>query len=237
MTVSQENDAPIPTSRVRPAVEETVAKLGFVPDLFLIHNPFVAYNASDLQAMWRILEDLKDEGKLKSLGVSNFRPKDLQAIIDVARYLPVVNQMEFHPYVLSHLTSLLALQRTHGIHTAAYATLAPVLSHPTGGPLKPVLQRIAARLSATSTSPVDVSTVLLLWLRAHSIIAVIGTHNPDRLKAYASLVGAKKDQGGLTREEVGEIDSVGKRVYYRSHREHMTEDFAEPELSDGSQTA
>lgn len=67
-------------------------KLGFVPDLFLIHNPFVAA-PGELKPMWQILEGLKDEGKLKSIGVSNFRPQDLEAVLDGAKYKPVVNQV------------------------------------------------------------------------------------------------------------------------------------------------
>jgi len=43
--------------------------------------------------MWKILEDLKDQGKLRSIGVSNFRPQDLEAILDGAKYKPVVNQV------------------------------------------------------------------------------------------------------------------------------------------------
>jgi len=43
--------------------------------------------------MWQILEGLKDEGKLKSIGVSNFRPQDLEAVLDGAKYKPVVNQV------------------------------------------------------------------------------------------------------------------------------------------------
>ena len=68
-------------------------KLGLVPDLFLIHNPFVPEN-NDVVGAWKVLEELKDEGKLKSIGVSNFRPQDFEALFAAkVKYVPVVNQV------------------------------------------------------------------------------------------------------------------------------------------------
>jgi diketogulonate reductase-like aldo/keto reductase len=235
--LSQVNGKAVPVSQVRPLVEESLKKLGFVPDLFLIHNPFVAESTEELKKIWGVLEDLKDEGKLKSLGVSNFRPQDLEAIASIAKHSPVVNQFEFHPYVLTHLQPVLAIQAKSGITTAAYGPLTPVLRHPTGGPLKPVLERIADRLSSSSAAsslsgPIDSTTVLLLWLREHGVIAVTGTQNSERIKTLAHLVNAKEDT--LTKDEVEEIDRVGKTVHFRHYKEHMTKDFPEPDLPDGT---
>lgn len=91
--VSQDDDdQPLSLNEIRARVDGSLQKLGFVPDLFLIHNPFVAA-PGELKQMWQILEGLKDEGKLKSIGVSNFRPQDLKTILDGAKYKPVVNQV------------------------------------------------------------------------------------------------------------------------------------------------
>ena len=78
--------------QVRQSVESSIEKLGFIPDLFLIHNPYVA-PPGELKALWKIFEALKDEGKLKSIGVSNFRVRDLEAVLDGAKHKPVVNQV------------------------------------------------------------------------------------------------------------------------------------------------
>ena len=59
-------------------------------------------------------------------------------------------ELEFHPYVLAHLEPVLALQKTHNIVTEAYGPLTPILRHPSGGPLKPVLTNIAKTLSSES---------------------------------------------------------------------------------------
>ena len=67
--------------QVRQSVESSVEKNGFIFDLFLIHNPFVAF-PGELMALWQmiIFEALKDKGKPKSIGVSNFRMQDLEAL-------------------------------------------------------------------------------------------------------------------------------------------------------------
>lgn len=86
------DDTAISLDSVRPRVEASLQRLGFVPDLFLIHNPLIAA-PGELVSMWKILEELKDEGKLKSIGVSNFRPQDLLAILADAKHKPVINQV------------------------------------------------------------------------------------------------------------------------------------------------
>ncbi len=94
---------PVPLTEVRASIDESLAKLGFIPDLFLIHCPYVAEDQDvSLKKLWQILEDLKDEGKLKSIGVSNFRPQDLEVILEGARHKPVVNQVrEINSYYAS----------------------------------------------------------------------------------------------------------------------------------------
>ena len=83
---------PLKLSEVRPSIQGSINRLGFIPDLFLIHSPMIAA-PGELKAMWKIFEELKDEGKLKSIGVSNFQPQDIEAIVDGCKYIPVVNQV------------------------------------------------------------------------------------------------------------------------------------------------
>lgn len=62
-------------------------------DLMLLHQAF-----SDYYGAWRALEELYDQGKLKSIGVSNFYPDRLIDICSFNRIPPMVNQIELHPY-------------------------------------------------------------------------------------------------------------------------------------------
>lgn len=83
---------PIQKEDIRALVEQSIKRLGTTPDLFLIHNPFVPAPGQLVEA-WQIFEQLKDEGVLKSIGVSNFRPQDLEAVLKVAKHKPAVNQV------------------------------------------------------------------------------------------------------------------------------------------------
>lgn len=78
---------------IRAAVQSSLDNLGFRPDLFLIHNPFVI-ESGKLGAAWQVLESLVEDGTLDgtSLGVSNFRPQDLEEILAVAKIKPVINR-------------------------------------------------------------------------------------------------------------------------------------------------
>ncbi|SFU59905.1 Aldo/keto reductase [Pustulibacterium marinum] len=75
-------------------------KLDYV-DLYLIHWPANTKNYDNWQKAnsetWRAMEELQSEGKIKSIGVSNFRKKHLDALLEKAKVVPAVNQIEFHP--------------------------------------------------------------------------------------------------------------------------------------------
>mmetsp|Transcript_41555 Transcript_41555/g.130600 ORF Transcript_41555/g.130600 Transcript_41555/m.130600 type:complete len:384 (-) Transcript_41555:76-1227(-) len=91
---------------VRAALEQTLLDLGTeYVDLYLIHWPVVwardsvmkpDRSASLLEA-WRTLEALVDEGKCRSIGVSNYKQSELDELLAYARIPPAVNQIELHP--------------------------------------------------------------------------------------------------------------------------------------------
>ena len=75
-------------------------KLNYI-DLYLIHWPSNAKNYADWQKInadcWRAMEELQADGKIKSMGVSNFWPEHLEALLQRSKTIPAVNQIEFHP--------------------------------------------------------------------------------------------------------------------------------------------
>ncbi|KIY73004.1 Aldo/keto reductase [Cylindrobasidium torrendii FP15055 ss-10] len=216
----------------RASIDESIKKLGFIPDLFLIHQPQVV-KPEDLKTLWTILEDLKAKGELKDIGVSNFRPQDLEAILAGARFPPVVNQIEYHPFVLTHLAPVLEICKKHDIIIESYGPLTPILRHP-GGPLKPVLTRIAQRIAASNPElpvKVDEAVVLLLWTRATVAVAVSASGNAERIKILADI--SRLPDNLLSKEEVDEISNIGKTVHFRHYTEHMEVDFPTPDLPDG----
>ncbi|GAA6063078.1 hypothetical protein JCM10212_003136 [Sporobolomyces blumeae] len=213
---------------LRANVKESIEKLGTQPDLILIHNPFVPPKGK-LVEFWKILEDMKDKGELTaSIGVSNFRPQDFEELLPQAKYKPVVNQLEYHPYVLEHLDPIIKIQEEHGILFEAYGPLSPLLRHKTGGPIKPILERIAKRLSSETGKDVDAAAVLLLWTRAKGVVAVTASGNEGRIKKLAQT----QELPDLSKEEVDEIEKAGRKIYFRAYDEHMSVDFPAPSLPD-----
>ncbi|WVR05864.1 hypothetical protein IAU60_002890 [Kwoniella sp. DSM 27419] len=214
---------------VRANVQERIRKLGGKPDLLLIHNPFVVESGKGkIAQFWAILEDLVQDGTLEgvSLGVSNFRPQDLEEVLSVAKIKPVVNQLEFHPYVLTHLQPVLDIQAKHGIKVQSFGPLTPLLRHKSGGPIKPILERIAARLQKETGKPVDIANVLQLWTIQWGAVAITTSKNPDNIKK----LGEVDSLPDLTQEEIKEIEEAGKKVHFRHYKEHMTDNFPEPDL-------
>jgi len=94
-------------------------------DQYLIHAPFFAKSPQDLQKKWADLEEIHATGKAKTIGVSNFLQKDLEAILAMAKIVPAINQIEYHPY-LQH-GGLIDFHRQHHITTSAFAPLTAVV--------------------------------------------------------------------------------------------------------------
>jgi 2,5-diketo-D-gluconate reductase A len=80
------------------AISESLEKLGLdAVDLYLIHWPLPGGEL--ILDTWRALEEIKGEGRSRSIGVSNFRVKDLERLFAAAEQPPTINQIELHPYL------------------------------------------------------------------------------------------------------------------------------------------
>ena len=90
----------------RHAFEQSMEKLGLdYLDLYLIHwpNPKLLRENDEWKTrnaeVWRAMEDLYQEGKIRAIGVSNFFPKHLNTLLETARIVPAVNQVRLAPGV------------------------------------------------------------------------------------------------------------------------------------------
>jgi diketogulonate reductase-like aldo/keto reductase len=78
------------------AFETSYEKLGLdYVDLYLLHWPVPNLRMDS----WRALEQLYKDGKVKSIGVSNYTIRHIEELLKEAKIVPVVNQVEFHPYL------------------------------------------------------------------------------------------------------------------------------------------
>ncbi|MDU5983044.1 MAG: aldo/keto reductase [Staphylococcus epidermidis] len=83
---------------VEEAYRQSVEKLGLdYLDLYLMHWP--GTNEAVMIDTWRGMEDLYKQNQVKNIGVSNFTPEHFEALLAQVSIKPVINQVEFHPYL------------------------------------------------------------------------------------------------------------------------------------------
>jgi 2,5-diketo-D-gluconate reductase A len=124
------------------AFDASMERLGLdTLDLYLIH--WLQPKQGKYLDTWKALIELQKQGRVKSIGVSNFTVEALQEIIDATGVVPVVNQVETHPYFPQ--AELRAFEAEQGILHESWSPLGQ------GGELlgEAVLQDIAARHGAT----------------------------------------------------------------------------------------
>lgn len=98
-------------------------------DLYLVHWPLPALGT--FVDTFRAFAELRDQGRIRSIGVSNFEPEHLRTLTEATGIVPAVNQVELHPRLAQ--TELRAVHAELGIATEAWAPLGQgtLLTHPT----------------------------------------------------------------------------------------------------------
>ncbi|MDU6855588.1 MAG: aldo/keto reductase [Zhenhengia sp.] len=144
------------------AFETTMAKLDLdYVDLYLIHWPAAANqfeNWKEINAQtWRALEELYIEGKVKAIGVSNFLPHHLEALLEGVKVVPMVNQIEYHPGFMQ--AESVAFCKAHNILVEAWSPLGTgnVLNNET-------LIMMAQKYSKT------VAQICIRWVLQHGLL-------------------------------------------------------------------
>ncbi|HTV78313.1 MAG TPA: aldo/keto reductase [Steroidobacteraceae bacterium] len=178
------------------AFEHSVKRLGLdYLDLYLIHWPSPR---RDLYVdSWRALVRLKEEGRVRSIGVSNFGADHLRRIIDETGVTPVLNQVELHPHFQQR-----ALTETHkslGIATESWSPLGQ------GKELKdPVIGAIAARLGKTPAQ------VIIRWHLERGLIVIPKSVTASRIAENLDVQGFSLSAADL--EAIAGLDSPDGRI-------------------------
>ena len=163
-------------------------------DLYLIHWPVPA---QDLYVeTWRAFIDLKAEGLVRSIGVSNFQPAHLERLIAETGVVPTVNQIELHPWLQQ--AELRRVHSEHGIVTEAWSPLARgrALDHP-------VLAAIGERHRRTPAQ------VVLRWHLQLGNVVIPKSVTPERMRENIDVFGFELDGDELA--AIGDIDR-GERI-------------------------
>nr|WP_070959221.1 aldo/keto reductase [Hyphomonas sp. Mor2] len=168
------------TSRphIQQSVESSLQLMGIEQiDLLLIHRPDPFMDHHDTGAA---LDDMISSGKVKAVGVSNFKPQDWNLLQSAMTSRLVTNQIELSVMAIDSFTNgdLAHLQKI-GIPPMAWSPLGGgrLFGNPTPS-VGVTLKRIARRLET------DVATLALAWLLAHpaKIVPIAGSNALDRIK-------------------------------------------------------
>lgn len=172
------------------AFDASLKKLGTdYVDLYLIH--WAKPQQSLYLDSWRALIELQKQGKVRSIGVSNFPEEQLCEIIKKTGVVPAIHQIELHPYFSQE--ALRAVHAEYGIVTEAWSPLG------NGSDLlqNPVLAEIAERHGATPAQ------VVLAWHLAKGTVAIPKSVTPSRIEENLASVNVK-----LTAEDIAAVDAL-----------------------------
>lgn len=140
------------------AFDKSAAKLGVEQiDLFILHQALPGRFDATKEA-YRALETLLADGRARSIGVSNFMPAHLDALMESATVVPAINQVEVHPYFTQQ--DVQSADKTRGIVTQAWSPIGGITSYRGGGTSTfddPTIAKIAAEYGKTPAQ------VMLRW--------------------------------------------------------------------------
>ncbi|KAH7906717.1 NADP-dependent oxidoreductase domain-containing protein [Hygrophoropsis aurantiaca] len=181
---------------IQSAIQTSLSKLRLeYLDLYLVHYP---ESLKSFESGWREFEDIKKTGLAKSIGVSNFELKDLQALLKTAAIKPAVNQIELHPYNYATNKPLLEYCAKQNIVVEAFGSLNSITNHP-GGPVDAAVDAAARRLNITPNQ------VIFSWVRSKGVTIVTTSRSKSRLQEYLAV----EDLPPLTEDEIEAIDAAG----------------------------
>ncbi|XP_069822423.1 estradiol 17 beta-dehydrogenase 5-like [Dendropsophus ebraccatus] len=194
-------------------------------DLFIIHTPVefkpgddlmpmdengeIIYHNTDIRDTWKAMEDCKEAGLVRSIGVSNFNHKQLELILNMPglRYKPVCNQVECHLYLTE--SKLLEFCKSHNIVLVAYGVLGstrdpawidqsnPVLLE------DPVLNAIAKKHSRTPAQ------VAMRHMLQRGIVVLAKSFKPERI-----LQNLQVFEFELSEEEIKTLNGLNQNRRY-----------------------
>lgn len=172
------------------SIEESVARLGVDQiDVMLIHwpNPSVGKYTD----AWRALIEARERGLVRSVGVSNFTAEHLQTIVDATDVVPVLNQIELHPFFTQH--EMRAAHAEMDILTQAWSPL---------GKNSPVLEddAVAEIARAHGKTP---GQVVLRWHVQSGVVPLPKSGTPSRQAENIEIFDFE-----LTDAEMAAIDAL-----------------------------
>lgn len=194
------------------AIDEMLDRLGTdYVDLLLLHQP-----TGDYMAGYKMMEKAVKEGKVKSIGVSNFEGEPLKKILENCEIKPAVIQVEAHPYYPQN--ELKKILDENDIHIQAWYPL----GHGDKTLLEePVFKELGEKYGK---SPAQ---IILRWHVQSGNIVIPGSKNEQHIKDNADIFDFE-----LSGDEMDRINKLDKGVRYYTSTPEMLDAYAHMELDD-----
>jgi methylglyoxal/glyoxal reductase len=161
-------------------------------DLYLIHWPV----KGKYKETWRALEQLYADGRVKAIGVSNFLQHHLEDLFQTAKVIPMVDQLEFHPYLVQQ--PLLDFCQQHQVQYEAWSPLMQGKAFEV-----PLLKELAAKYN------VSVAQLVLRWDLQKGVVTIPKSIRNERVISNAAIFNFN-----ISEEDVQKIAALdrGERV-------------------------
>ncbi|MGE7904343.1 aldo/keto reductase [Peribacillus sp. NPDC094092] len=182
------------------AFDDSINRLGLeYLDLYLIHWP----GKDKYLETWRALEKLYKDGKVKSIGVSNFHVHHLENLLANSEVKPVVNQIELHPLLTQ--VEIRDYCAKHEIKVESWSPLGRgnLLEEPT-------INHIAKKHGKSSAQ------VLIRWHLQHDLVVIPKSITPSRIEENAEVFDFS-----LSLNEMNQIDALNKNERFGSNPDEL----------------
>lgn len=172
------------------AFEKSISRLGVdYLDLYLIHWP-----KSLNKETWKALEKLYKEGKVKAIGVSNFKEHHLKELMKDAEIMPMVNQVEFHPQLAQ--PELLAFCKENGIQVEAWGPL-----------MQGKIFEVELMKELAEKYNKSISQIVLRWDIQMGVVTIPKSIKPHRIKENSEIFDFE-----ISAEDMEKISSLNTGV-------------------------
>ena len=185
------------------ACEKSTRKLGIDRlDLLILHQPLPSQFDLTIDA-YRALETLLADGRVRAIGVSNFMPEHLKRLLAATKVLPVVNQIELHPYFSQ--PELQALDAAHGIVTQAWSPLGGITFYRSGQGGSTLQDATIGEIAQGHRK--TPAQVMLRWHLQEGRSAIPKSTKPERIAENFDVFDFELSEAALAR-----IDGLNKGV-------------------------
>jgi diketogulonate reductase-like aldo/keto reductase len=172
--------------RAAEALDASLSRLGLdYVDLYLIHWPTPKQDR--YVEAWQTMIGLRDAGKARSIGVSNFTKANLQRLLDETGVVPVVNQIELHPQLAQE--ELRAFHAEHRIVTESWSPL----GQGKGLLEEPLLKELAEKHGKTPAQ------VVIRWHLDLGLVVIPKSVTPSRIRENLDVFDFHLDAEDLAR--------------------------------------